>query len=104
MLFTIVTILVLAGAFLGLAAHRFWTTREEARSTILYAEIAKKFSAWLALRAIQMSRQVLWPDAAGRIVMRWFGEFMKTESRILTSRAAMTCAVFQAFFTVSRVK
>jgi hypothetical protein len=57
MLFTIVTILVLAGTFLGLAAHRFWTTREEARSTILYAEIAKKFFAWLALRAVQMGRQ-----------------------------------------------
>ena len=57
MLFTIVTILVLAGTFLGLAAHRFWTTREEARSTILYAEIAKKFFAWFALRAIQMWRQ-----------------------------------------------
>ena len=57
MLFTIVTILVLAGTFLGLAAHRFWTTREEARSTILYAEIAKKFFAWCALRAIQMWRQ-----------------------------------------------
>lgn len=57
MLFTIVTILVLAGTFLGLAAHRFWTTREEARSTILYAEIAKKFFAWFALRAVQMWRQ-----------------------------------------------
>jgi len=58
MLFTIATILVLAGAFLGLALHRFWTTREEARSTILYAEIMKKYFAWLALRTIQMSREV----------------------------------------------
>jgi len=57
MLFTIVSILVLAGTFLGIAFHRFWTTREEARSTILYAEIAKKYSAWLALRGIQMSRK-----------------------------------------------
>jgi hypothetical protein len=57
MLFTIVTVLVLGGAFLGLALHRFWTTREEARSTILYAEIMKKYSAWLALRTIQMSRK-----------------------------------------------
>jgi hypothetical protein len=57
MLFTIVTILVLGGGFLGLAFHRFWTTREEAKSTILYAEIAKKYFAWLALRAIQMSRK-----------------------------------------------
>jgi hypothetical protein len=57
MLFTIVTILVLAGTFLGLAFHRFWTTREEAKSTILYAEIVKKFSAWLALRTLQMARK-----------------------------------------------
>jgi len=57
MLFTIVTVLALAGAFLGIAFHRFWTTREEARSTILYAEIAKKYSAWLALRGLQMSRK-----------------------------------------------
>lgn len=57
MLFTLVTLLVLAATFLGIAFHRFWTTREEAKSTILYAEIAKKFFAWLALRAVQMSRQ-----------------------------------------------
>lgn len=57
MLFTIVTILVLAATFLGIAFHRFWTTREEAKSTILYAEIVKKFFAWLALRTVQMSRR-----------------------------------------------
>jgi hypothetical protein len=57
MLFTSVTLLVLAGTFLGLAFHRFWTTREEAKSTILYAEIIKKYFAWLALRTVQMSRK-----------------------------------------------
>jgi len=57
MLFTIVTILVLAATFLGIAFHRFWTTREEAKSTILYAEIVKKFFAWLALRTVQMRRR-----------------------------------------------
>ena len=57
MLFTIVTILVLGATFLGIAFHRFRTSREEAKSTILYAEIAKKFFAWLALRTVQMSRQ-----------------------------------------------
>lgn len=57
MLFTIVTILVLGATFLGIAFHRFWTSREEAKSTILYAEIVKKFFAWLALRTLQMSRQ-----------------------------------------------
>jgi len=41
MLFIIVTVLALAGTFLGLAFHRFWTTQEEAKSTVLYAEIVK---------------------------------------------------------------
>ncbi len=58
MLFTIVTILVLAAAFLAIAFHRFWATREEAKSTILYTEIAKKYFAWLALRTVQMTRKV----------------------------------------------
>jgi len=57
MLFIIVAILALAGTFLGLAFHRFWATREEAKSTILYAEIVKKYLAWLTLRTIQMSRK-----------------------------------------------
>ena len=57
MLFTIVTILAVAGTFLGIALHRFWTTREEAKSTILYAEVFKKYLAWLALRTVQMSRK-----------------------------------------------
>jgi hypothetical protein len=57
MLFTIVTMLVLGTTFLGIAFHRFWTSREEAKSTILYAEIVKKFFAWMALRTLQMSRQ-----------------------------------------------
>jgi hypothetical protein len=57
MLFIIVTVFALAGTFLGLAFHRFWTTQEEAKSTILYAEIVKKYLAWLALRTVQMSRK-----------------------------------------------
>ncbi len=57
MLFTIVSLLAAAGTLLGLAFHRFWTTREEARSTILYVEILKKFLAWLILRTVQMSRK-----------------------------------------------
>ena len=57
MLFTIITILAVAAAVLGLAFHRFWTTRQEARSTILYSEILKKSLAWFALRTIQMSRR-----------------------------------------------
>jgi hypothetical protein len=57
MLFTIVALLAAAGTLLGLAFHRFRTTREEARSTILYVEILKKFLAWLALRTLQMARK-----------------------------------------------
>lgn len=57
MLFIVITVLVLAATFLGLAFHRFWTTRPEAKSTILYAEIVRMFFAWLALRAVQMRRR-----------------------------------------------
>lgn len=57
MLFTIITILSALGLFAGLAFHRFWTTREEARSTIIYVEIFKKYLAWLALRTIQSVRK-----------------------------------------------
>ncbi len=57
MLFTIATLLSVAGTVLGLAFHRFWTTREEARSSLIYAEIARRFLAWFALRAVQMSRK-----------------------------------------------
>jgi hypothetical protein len=57
MMFTLITLLAAAGAILGLAFHRFWTTRAEARSNLLYAEVAKRFFAWLALRTIQMSRR-----------------------------------------------
>lgn len=57
MMFTLVTLLAAAGTVLGLALHRFWTTREEARSNLLYAEVAKRYFAWLALRTVQMSRR-----------------------------------------------
>lgn len=57
MLFILLTILVLGATFLGLAFHRFRTTREEARSSLLYAVILQKFLAWLALRTIQIARR-----------------------------------------------
>ena len=57
MVFTLITLLAVAAGIVGLAFHRFWTTREEARSTLLYAELAKRFSAWFALRTIQIARQ-----------------------------------------------
>ncbi len=57
MMFSILSTLVLAATFLGLAFHRFRTTRPEAKSTLIYAELARMFFAWLALRAVQMWRQ-----------------------------------------------
>jgi hypothetical protein len=57
MMFTIIAFLSVIGAVAGLAFHRFWTTREEARATILYSELFKKYAAWLALRTLQSSRQ-----------------------------------------------
>lgn len=57
MAFISLTVLVLGATFLGLAFHRFWTTRAEARSTLIYAEIARMFFAWLLLRAVEMRRK-----------------------------------------------
>lgn len=57
MLFTIIVLLSVIGVFAGLTFHRFWTTREEARATILYAELFKKYAAWLSLRTIQTARK-----------------------------------------------
>lgn len=57
MLFTIVVLLSAIGVFSGLAFHRFWTTRGEAGATILYAELLKKYAAWLALSTIQTARK-----------------------------------------------
>jgi hypothetical protein len=66
MLFILLTVLVLGGTFLGLAFHRFRTTREEARSSLLYAVILRKFLAWLALRTVQIARRAtpaaVWAD------------------------------------------
>lgn len=64
MLFILITILVLGGTFLGLAFHRFRTTREEARSSLLYAVIFRKFLAWLVLRTVEISRRAS-PAAMG---------------------------------------
>jgi hypothetical protein len=57
MAFIILTVLVLGGTFLGLAFHRFWTARPEARSTLIYTEVARMFLAWLVLRAVEMRRK-----------------------------------------------
>ncbi len=85
MLFTIVTVLVLAATVLGLAFHRFWTTREEARSSLIYVEIAKRFFAWLALRAIQITRRAS-PKA-------WWTDLKRSRSKPDRGFAAIRCKV-----------
>lgn len=57
MVFILLTLLVLGATCLGLAFHRFWTTRPEARSTLIYTELARMFFAWLVLRAVEMRRK-----------------------------------------------
>jgi len=57
MMFTIIVFLSFIGVVAGLAFHRFRTTREEARATILYSELFKKYAAWLALRTLQSARK-----------------------------------------------
>jgi len=57
MWFTIVALLSAIGVVAGLTFHRFWTTREETGATILYAELLKKYAAWLALSTIQTARK-----------------------------------------------
>lgn len=57
MMFTIIVFLSVIGGVAGLTFHRFWTTREEARATILYSELFKKYAAWLALGTIRSARQ-----------------------------------------------
>jgi len=57
MMFTIIVFLSVIGGVAGLTFHRFWTTREEARATILYSELFKKYAAWLALGTIRSARK-----------------------------------------------
>jgi hypothetical protein len=57
MMFTIIVFLSVIGVVAGLAFHRFWTTREEARTTVLYTELFKKYAVWFALGTIQATRK-----------------------------------------------
>jgi len=54
MVFTLATLLAVAGHGPGLAFHRFWTQPRRGQVDHLYAEIIRKFFAWLALRTVQM--------------------------------------------------
>jgi hypothetical protein len=56
-MFTIIVLFFVIGVVAGLTFYRFWTTREEARTTILYTELIKKYAAWFALGALQATRR-----------------------------------------------
>jgi hypothetical protein len=57
MMFTIIVFLSVIGVVAGLTLHRFWTTREKAGATILYAELFKKYAAWLVLGTIRSAHK-----------------------------------------------
>ena len=116
MLFTIITILSALGLFAGLAFHRFWTTREEARSTIIYVEIFKKYLAWLALRTIQSARKAspkawwdyvkalsLWrlPDLEKWLFVGFYGSFAYLAASGFFFAIFVPRGLFQRFFGLS---
>lgn len=57
MLFTIITVLAVAGTLLALAFHRFWTGLDRDRANLVYANLFRNFAAWLARRTSENARQ-----------------------------------------------
>ena len=57
MLFTIITVPAVAGTFLALAFHRFWTGLDKDRTNLVYAALLGKFWAWLARRSKENARK-----------------------------------------------
>lgn len=57
MLFTIITVLAVAGAFLALAFHRFWTGLDKDRTNLVYAALLGRFWAWLIRRSKENARK-----------------------------------------------
>jgi hypothetical protein len=57
MLFTIITVLAVAGTFLALAFHRFWTGLDKDRTNLVYVALLGKFWAWLARRSKENARK-----------------------------------------------
>lgn len=57
MLFVIITVLAVAGTFLALAFHRFWTGLDKDRTNLVYVALAGRFSSWLARRTAENARK-----------------------------------------------
>lgn len=57
MLFTIIAVLAVAGTFLALAFHRFWTDIEKDRTNLVYVALAGKFASWLSRRTAENARK-----------------------------------------------
>lgn len=57
MLFVIITVPAVAGTFLALAFHRFWTGLEKDRTNLVYADLLRKFAAWLGRRTKENARK-----------------------------------------------
>ncbi|MBM3305764.1 MAG: hypothetical protein FJY79_07475 [Candidatus Aminicenantes bacterium] len=57
MLFVIITALAVAGTFLALAFHRFWTGLDKDRTNLVYVALLGQFWAWLARRSKENARK-----------------------------------------------
>ncbi len=57
MLFVIIAVLAVAGTFLALAFHRFWTGLDKDRTNLVYAALLGKFWAWLGRRTKENARR-----------------------------------------------
>jgi len=57
MLFTIITVLAVAGTFLALAFHRFWTGLDKDRTNLVYAALLGGFGNWLIRRSKESARK-----------------------------------------------
>lgn len=57
MLFVIFTVLAVAGTFLALAFHRFWTGLEKDRTNLVYVALLGRFWSWLISRSKENARK-----------------------------------------------
>lgn len=57
MLFTIITVLAVAGTFLALAFHRFWTGLDKDRTNLVYVALLGRFWTWLIRRSRENARK-----------------------------------------------
>ena len=57
MLFTTIAALAVAGTFLALAFHRFWTGLEKDRTNLVYVALLGRFWSWLISRSKENARK-----------------------------------------------